>query len=66
LRSLIGCGDQVMTQYVDPPLTTIHFPFREMGERAARRLLDQLGGALPSGLEYMDFHLVERASVRTL
>lgn len=64
--SLIGCGDQVMTQYVDPPLTTIHLPFREMGERAARRLLDQLDGAPPSGLEYMDFRLVERASVRTL
>ena len=64
--SLIGCGDQVMTQYVDPPLTTIHLPFRGMGERAARRLLDQLGGAPPSGLEYSDFHLVERDSIRTL
>jgi LacI family transcriptional regulator len=55
-----------MTQYVDPPLTTVHLPFRQMGERAARRLLDQLAGAPPSGLEYMDFHLVERVSVRTL
>lgn len=64
--SLIGCGDQVMTQYVDPPLTTIHLPFREMGERSARRLLEQLAGSPPGGIEYMDFHLVERESVRTL
>jgi len=64
--SIIGCGDQVMTQYVDPPLTTVHLPFRQMGERAARRLLDQLAGAPRSGLEYMDFHLVERVSIRTL
>ena len=33
---------------------------------SVERLLDQLSGAPPSGLEYMDFHLVERASVRTL
>jgi LacI family transcriptional regulator len=64
--SIIGCGDQVMTQYVDPPLTTVHLPFRQMAERAAERLLEQLAGAPPSGLEYMNFHLVERASIRTL
>jgi LacI family transcriptional regulator len=64
--SLIGCGDQVMTQYVDPPLTTVHLPFRRMAERAAERLLEQLTGAPPSGLEYMDFHLVERCSIRKL
>lgn len=64
--SLIGCGDQVMTQYVDPPLTTVHLPFPRMAERTAERLLEQLAGAPPSGLEYMNFHLVERSSVRAL
>lgn len=64
--SLIGCGDSVMTQYVDPPLTTIHLPFRRMGELAAQQLLGQLNGQDPSGLQLLDFHLVERETVRAL
>jgi LacI family transcriptional regulator len=64
--SIIGCSDSVMAQYVDPPLTTIHLPFRRMGEVVAGYLLDRLGGGAPLGALHLDFHLVERSSVRSL
>lgn len=64
--SIIGCSDSPMAQYVDPPLTTIHLPYRYMGEVAAKHLLSSLNGGAPNGPHYLDFHLVERASVRTL
>jgi len=37
--SIIGSSNSVMAQYVDPPLTTIHLPFRKMDEFAAQQLL---------------------------
>jgi DNA-binding LacI/PurR family transcriptional regulator len=64
--SIIGCSDSVMAQYVDPPLTTIHLPYRKMGGFAAEQLLGRLAGKAPAGPHFLDFHLVERASVRPL
>jgi LacI family repressor for deo operon, udp, cdd, tsx, nupC, and nupG len=42
--SVIGFDDIRVAQYVDPPLTTIHQPMRELGEATARLLLDILRG----------------------
>jgi LacI family transcriptional regulator len=64
--SVIGCSDSVMAQYVDPPLTTIHLPYRKMGQFAAEQLLGRLNGTVAAGPHFFDFHLVERASVRSL
>lgn len=44
--SVAGFDDLFFSAYLDPPLTTISQPMREMGERAVRLLLDLLA---PSG-----------------
>jgi LacI family transcriptional regulator len=61
--SIIGCSDSVMAQYVDPPLSTIHLPFRRMGEVAAEQLVSALAGRSTAGLSFMPFHLETRGSV---
>lgn len=61
--SIIGCGDTDMGQYVDPPLTTVHMPFAEMGEVAAQNLLALLAGRpLPSTM-VLPHRLIVRQSV---
>jgi LacI family transcriptional regulator len=61
--SIIGCGDTDMGQYVDPPLTTVHMPFAEMGEVAAQNLLALLAGhPLPSTM-VLPHRLIVRQSV---
>lgn len=62
--SVIGCGDTVMAQYVDPPLTTIHLPFQRMGEQAARLLLQKISNRSVSLPPPLDYYLVERDTVR--
>jgi LacI family repressor for deo operon, udp, cdd, tsx, nupC, and nupG len=42
--SVVGFDDIRFAQCVDPPLTTIAQPMREIGERTARLLLDILDG----------------------
>ncbi len=42
--SVIGIDDLEVGRYVDPPLTTLPFPKRELGEVAARKLLDVIAG----------------------
>ncbi len=42
--SLVGVMPDAMAELVTPPITTISFPSREMGSRAARILLDMLSG----------------------
>ncbi len=61
--SVIGCGDTVMAQFVDPPLSTIHLPFHDLGAEAARLLLDRLAGRPAPAMRVMGFHLVARDSV---
>jgi LacI family transcriptional regulator len=64
--SIIGCSDSVMAQYVDPPLTTIRLPFKRMGELAAEQLLRCLNETRQGGLSLLDFHLMDRQSVRSV
>ncbi|HEY3542388.1 MAG TPA: LacI family DNA-binding transcriptional regulator [Gaiellaceae bacterium] len=42
--SVIGYDDLPVAGYVDPPLTTVHQPMREVGELAAGILLDRVAG----------------------
>jgi LacI family transcriptional regulator len=42
--SIIGFDDQPGSAYMIPPLTTVHFPAVEMGQIAARAILDLLKG----------------------
>jgi len=62
--SIIGCGDTDMGQYVDPPLTTVHMPFAEMGEAAARSLLTVISGQRPPMSVVLPHRLIIRQSVR--
>jgi LacI family transcriptional regulator len=61
--SIIGCGDTAMGQYVDPPLTTVHMPFAEMGEAAARNLLALFAGHQPLETTVLPHQLIVRQSV---
>jgi LacI family repressor for deo operon, udp, cdd, tsx, nupC, and nupG len=42
--SVVGFDDIRFAQYVEPPLTTVHQPMRELGEATVRLLLDILRG----------------------
>jgi DNA-binding LacI/PurR family transcriptional regulator len=61
--SLIGCGNTDMGQYVDPPLTTVHMPFVEMGETAAQRLLALIVGQASPGTLVLPHELIVRDTV---
>lgn len=61
--SVIGCGDTVMAQFVDPPLSTIHLPFDEMGREAARQLVARMEKWSGEGRRVMDFGVVEGRTV---
>jgi LacI family transcriptional regulator len=42
--AIVGFNNDVITRIISPKLTTINYPGEEMGERAARSLLDQMAG----------------------
>jgi DNA-binding LacI/PurR family transcriptional regulator len=52
-----------MGQYVDPPLTTVHMPFAEMGEVAAQNLLALLAGHPLPPTMVLPHRLIVRQSV---
>jgi len=45
--SVVGFNDDPMAQLLTPPLTTVRIPARELGEAAARQLIDRLDGRIP-------------------
>ncbi|MCK5007581.1 MAG: substrate-binding domain-containing protein [Spirochaetales bacterium] len=46
---VIGFDDISITQFVDPPLTSVHQPFFEMGQAAMRVLIGRISGKNPKG-----------------
>ncbi|EFM2062149.1 DNA-binding transcriptional regulator CytR [Escherichia coli] len=65
--SIIGFDNIDLTQFCDPPLTTIAQPRYEIGREAMLLLLDQMQGqAVGSGSRLMDCELIIRGSTRTL
>lgn len=61
--SLVGLQDIPNTRFSEPKLTTIHAPLEDMGEMAARTLIDKLQGKHSLPLRIMlPFHIVERDS----
>ena len=42
--SLIGINDMETSRYLDPMLTTVAIPVREMGKHAAKMLIDRING----------------------
>lgn len=66
--SVVGYDNQRLSQYTDPPLTTVHVPLIEMGETAAKTLLTFLSGRY-EGRFYgqttlLPVSLIERKSVQ--
>ncbi|MFT8710620.1 LacI family DNA-binding transcriptional regulator [Komagataeibacter rhaeticus] len=64
--SIVGCGDTVMSQFVDPPLATIHLPFGTMGEQAARRLLCVMAGRPLPPTRPLPFRLIQRHTLNRM
>jgi DNA-binding LacI/PurR family transcriptional regulator len=64
--SVVGYDDLPIADYVEPALTTVHQPMREVGAVAAGLLLDQLerGAPLPPAAHLLPARLVVRQSVR--
>lgn len=63
--SLIGFDDIALTQYCDPPLTTVAQPRFEIGQQSMLLLLEQLQGhSVNNGSRLLDCQLVVRESTR--
>lgn len=60
--SVVGFDDIVLAEAVEPQLTTIHQPRREIGQTAMRLLIEQLSGLAPPADLVLPTRLVERAS----
>jgi LacI family transcriptional regulator len=61
--AVTGFDDIYPSRMTDPPLTTVSQPLRDLGTRAARRLLDRVdSGALPATAEVLPTRLVIRGS----
>ncbi|MFI5013796.1 MAG: LacI family DNA-binding transcriptional regulator [Hyphomicrobiales bacterium] len=61
--SVVGMDDLPQSAFLNPPLTTVHLPTREMGAVALDLLRDELSGVeLPARRVELACHLVERRS----
>jgi DNA-binding LacI/PurR family transcriptional regulator len=64
--SVVGFDDIPVASFVEPPLTTVRQPMREVGALAAKLLLDRIagdGGAPVGGRVHLPVLLIERGSV---
>jgi LacI family transcriptional regulator len=61
--SVVGYDDIPVAAYVDPPLTTVRQPMREVGERAASLVLDGINGGAAGGVQLLPTQLIVRGSV---
>jgi LacI family transcriptional regulator len=63
--SITGHNDMPLVDMVDPPLTTIRLPHRELGWRAAEMLFDEIEGkSLSASTVVLRPELVVRESTR--
>lgn len=60
--SVIGFNDNDFAAFLNPPLTTVRLPIKEMGRNAARYLLRRLGDTEIAPPVDLSVNLVERAS----
>jgi len=65
--SVIGFDDVASAAYTLPPLTTVHQPIAELGQLAARTLIDSIAGLQTTQLRIvLDCTLVRRGSTQAL
>jgi LacI family transcriptional regulator len=60
--SVAGFGDSDYAEFLDPPLTTMHAPAEEIGERAAAYLLARLAGEPAEMAQSVEVTLIVRRS----
>jgi LacI family transcriptional regulator len=61
--AVVGFDDIPLAAHTDPPLTTVHQPLRQMGETAARMLMNFFAGTpLPDSPNVIPTSLIVRAS----
>ncbi|MQA83680.1 MAG: LacI family DNA-binding transcriptional regulator [Streptosporangiales bacterium] len=61
--AVVGCDDMPLAAHLIPPLTTVHLPFYETGERAMSLLLGRIGETgEPARRVLLPVHLVVRES----
>lgn len=62
--SLVGFGDNRISAVTEPPITTVHFHYKESGQRAAETMLSRLENPDAAVVAMMlGFEVVERGSV---
>lgn len=61
--SITGFDDIEIAQIIEPPLTTIHVPHRQMGRQAAQMIVSLLHGTPVGPLRPLDTHIVHRTSL---
>jgi LacI family transcriptional regulator len=61
--SIVGFDDEPWTAYLEPPLTTLRQPAREVGQLAARQLFAELTTRAKSQHRRVPVEFIERASV---
>jgi LacI family transcriptional regulator len=60
--SVAGFGDSDYAEFLDPPLTTMHAPAEEIGDRAASYLLARLAGEPAETVQSVAVDLIVRGS----
>ena len=60
--SIAGFDDLALSANLTPSLTTMHIPFKLMGQRAAQYLIDRLAGETPQPQQQLDVELRLRRS----
>jgi DNA-binding LacI/PurR family transcriptional regulator len=65
--ALAGFDDIALSVMTSPPLTTVHYPMRELGSAAARLLLDEISGSAdgPTRIVFPTPLIVRGSSVRS-
>lgn len=65
--SIVGYNDSPLTEFLDPPLSTVRMPVDEMGRLAAQRIVELVDGSTPSpSAVSLEPRLIARASTRAL
>jgi LacI family transcriptional regulator len=61
--AVVGCDDLPFASHLKPPLTSVHIPFYETGERAVALLLERIKHSKgPLKRSLLPVHLIERES----
>jgi LacI family transcriptional regulator len=61
--SVIGFDDEPWTAYLEPPLTTLRQPAKEVGQLAAKQVLAELAGTSKAKHHILPVEFIERMSV---